>query len=285
MWKTKTVLVLILIAAICPISHAGLLGLGPIDDNNGFPLFIVDQDGVAVQIGLDGLSIFDPVDPTNPFSVQIGFGDEAFYWTTDARMDFANGDDARLVLAVEAAFFGDGTPQPGQQLVFTRIRIRFEPPVSGTYTVIHPYGTQVFENLPAGDRLVWTGDFGGFAPYDRVLDGPIPVLLTAVNPAPPVGYLGNPQITQTVTGSPTGNNFFRIEGPAGSNLGGAGVNFVETNLFSVSGKLYELGTEDSYCTGLIAGDLTGDCKVNLADLAVFASNWLTCNLEPQSACE
>lgn len=136
MWKTKTVLVLILIAAICPISHAGLLGLGPIDDNNGFPLFIVDQDGVAVQIGLDGLSIFDPVDPTNPFSVQIGFGDEAFYWTTDARMDFANGDDARLVLAVEAAFFGDGTPQPGQQLVFTRIRIRFEPPVSGTYTVI-----------------------------------------------------------------------------------------------------------------------------------------------------
>lgn len=133
--------------------------------------------------------------------------------------------------------------------------------------------------------MVWTGDFGGFAPYDRVLDGPIPVLLTAVNPAPPVGYLGNPQITQTVTSSPTGNNFFRIEGPAGSNLGGAGVNFVETNLFSVSGKLYELGTEDSYCTGLIAGDLTGDCKVNLADLAVFASNWLTCNLEPQSACE
>ncbi|MCK5000112.1 MAG: hypothetical protein KAS23_11265 [Anaerohalosphaera sp.] len=31
-------------------------------------------------------------------------------------------------------------------------------------------------------------------------------------------------------------------------------------------------------------DFTGDCKVDLADLAVFARSWLQCNLIPQSAC-
>ena len=31
-------------------------------------------------------------------------------------------------------------------------------------------------------------------------------------------------------------------------------------------------------------DFTGDCRVDLADLAVFAQSWLECNLFPQSAC-
>jgi hypothetical protein len=33
------------------------------------------------------------------------------------------------------------------------------------------------------------------------------------------------------------------------------------------------------------GDLNNDCKVTFADLALFAANWLDCNLEPPIACE
>jgi hypothetical protein len=31
-------------------------------------------------------------------------------------------------------------------------------------------------------------------------------------------------------------------------------------------------------------DFNGDCKVNIADFAVFASEWMICNLEPQEEC-
>lgn len=40
----------------------------------------------------------------------------------------------------------------------------------------------------------------------------------------------------------------------------------------------------SYCTKYSTMDFNHDCKVDLIDLAEFASQWLTCNLEPQSAC-
>src|SRR5207247_5870046 len=53
---------------------------------------------------------------------------------------------------------------------------------------------------------------------------------------PPTGFIGNGNIPHTITGSPFGTNFFRIEGP---NVGGPGVNSVETNIFSiVIGEIY-----------------------------------------------
>ena len=56
------------------------------------------------------------------------------------------------------------------------------------------------------------------------------------------GYLGDPGVEHTVTGSPTGNNIFRVEGPAGSfgaNQACEGVtdgSCVQTDLFSIVGK-------------------------------------------------
>ncbi len=38
------------------------------------------------------------------------------------------------------------------------------------------------------------------------------------------------------------------------------------------------------CTEPIVGDLNDDCRVDFVDLARMAENWMTCNLEPQSAC-
>lgn len=42
--------------------------------------------------------------------------------------------------------------------------------------------------------------------------------------------------------------------------------------------------DNALCSQPILGDLNNDCKVDLADLAMFVSNWLRCNLEPQSEC-
>ena len=39
------------------------------------------------------------------------------------------------------------------------------------------------------------------------------------------------------------------------------------------------------CTEPPAGDLNGDCRVNLKDLALLAVDWLVCHLEPAELCE
>jgi hypothetical protein len=56
----------------------------------------------------------------------------------------------------------------------------------------------------------------------------------AVAPAAPAGYIGDPNIDHTVIGSPFNTNFFRI---AGTNIGGTGINTIQTALFSVQGKI------------------------------------------------
>ncbi|MCF7955297.1 MAG: right-handed parallel beta-helix repeat-containing protein [Phycisphaerae bacterium] len=44
-------------------------------------------------------------------------------------------------------------------------------------------------------------------------------------------------------------------------------------------------SDDEYdCTEAIPGDVNGDCKVDLKDLAVICLHWLECNREPASAC-
>jgi ELWxxDGT repeat protein len=38
------------------------------------------------------------------------------------------------------------------------------------------------------------------------------------------------------------------------------------------------------CTGYAMGDLNGDCKVDMQDFAIMASEWLTCNKNPPELC-
>ena len=62
-------------------------------------------------------------------------------------------------------------------------------------------------------------------------------------------YIADPARLGPVTGSPqpdfidsTGatrnHNIFRIEGPAGSNLGGPGIDFIETTDFNLMGRVF-----------------------------------------------
>jgi len=55
------------------------------------------------------------------------------------------------------------------------------------------------------------------------------------------------------------------------------------NMGAYGGSEYASKTPN--CPARPVGDLDNDCKVTFADLAIFAADWLTCNLDPPVACE
>ena len=48
---------------------------------------------------------------------------------------------------------------------------------------------------------------------------------------------------------------------------------------------YQLLINGGTCAESLEADITGDCRVNLADLAVVSAQWLRCGLEPASLCQ
>jgi len=166
------------------------------------------------------------------------FPDEAFWFTGDAFIQQA-GINLTYVSALEAAFNG-GVPKANDQISFARIRIRVDVPVAGTYTITHPYGVEVINVPAAGTGAInMTRDLGIAGPgvYSGALKGDVGPFLRSVNGPytetnPDTGaaetFIGDPNLTEEVTGSPFGTNYVRVQGP--------GID-VRTNLFAVSGKL------------------------------------------------
>jgi hypothetical protein len=250
--------------AVCPDDGATPFTAGPINplsstnpNYNGFAQYVQDSEGLALELCLDSIDgqgtppncFFDPPDPTNPFSAQIGFGPEAFWWAADASIDTASGLSALVVQAAEAAFLAED-PIDGEQFPFTRLRIRVDVPFTGVYTVITPYGREVFvvEELDSGQEIresfdtefmVNTQNQGRVGPWLR-WDG--------TSPAPPAGFVGDGVTPHTVTGSPCGTNFFRVEAVALDGVtplaidpadqdGDGSTSGVQTDEFIVIGKI------------------------------------------------
>jgi hypothetical protein len=241
-----------------------------------YPAWYQDKTGLALefcapvnQAEVDGGwcnaltgDVFPPeVFPTN-------FFEEHFYNAAEASVSPPNVDKALLVIGLEAA---GNTPE--SLSIFARIRLRLEPvPATGTYRFIHPYGEDVLEGV-AGGRIFATEDFGvNCGDFSCVLNGRYgPFLLPATTPGgaelaavpgpvPGKLYIADPGRLGPVTGSTladfvdsTGalrnHNIFRIEGPAGSNLGGPGIDFIETTNFTLMGRIF---------TGSIPGRVTVD---------------------------
>jgi len=251
-----------LLAAVGPVNRVAPFNPGSIATVTGiqipgypvgFPVWYQDTNTGGLQLticpGTDPQCISMPVNPLDPESVALNVGDEAFFWSAEATA-VGGGINGLLVLGFEAAFGGDGTPEDGNQITFTRLRIRIDAPVAGDYTITHPFGTKTFTNVPAGRRTInFTDDIGGASPLDPdgamagALYGNISKFLTwpdfindptlvALFNATGNRYIGSPLIPHTIVGSPTGNNLFRIEGPGGR--------VAETNLFSVSGKVFDI---------------------------------------------
>lgn len=242
-----------------------LAAVGPVDHANGYPFWYGDAgdpdaglDPVRLELCLD-----DPLcpvvgelpDPSRPLSYPDNFPDEAFWWSGEAALTTPSGASALLVLAQEAAFGGAGNVAVGEQISFARLRIRIDNVApGGTYTVTSPYGVDVVTADDRG-RVFFTEDVGCLAApctFTEALDGRVGPFLRwdpAVGPAAPAGYVGNPLVEHEVVGSPHGTNFFRVEGP---DIGGPGVDRVQTDLFVVQGRLAELRATASPQGGLYA---------------------------------
>src|SRR4051794_1647196 len=229
-------------------AFAGVGTHGPVDPADGFPAWYDDGAGHKVQPCLDGppLCLNGLPDPTKPASVgatsqESNFPAEAFYWSAEATVPTSGGQQARLTLGQEATFAG-GAPVSGDQITFGRVRIRAGGLVVGDrYKVTYPYGTRTFVAQSGSRNINFTRDIGCGVPCDfsATAGSDIgPPLLTwdpNVDPSAPDGYLGDPSVPHAITGSPTGNNVFRIERvDANGNVLGL---VAETKLFTLEGKL------------------------------------------------
>ncbi|CAN7548817.1 Ig-like domain-containing protein [Pseudomonas umsongensis] len=182
-------------------------------------------------------------DDALPMVFPDNWPDEAFWFlaeTTIPNNAAGYGMDA-YVAGIEAAFAG-GNPLDGDQISFARIRMRINVPVAGTYTITHPYGVETVNVTTPGRRAInITRDIGVGAPgvFSGALSGAVGPFLRSVNGPytevnPDTGaietFVGDPNLTEPVTGSPNNTNFVRIQGPAGT---------IETNLFTVAGKVLD----------------------------------------------
>jgi Chitobiase/beta-hexosaminidase C-terminal domain/Abnormal spindle-like microcephaly-assoc'd, ASPM-SPD-2-Hydin len=212
---------------------------------DGFPQWYQDTTGLRLEKCFDPAICFAALpDTAAPLAFPTNYPEEVFYWAGRALMTSGGGGKASLILGTEAAFVPGPGAADGQQITFNRIRIKASGLTPGaTYTVTHPYGVETLTANTLG-VILFTEDIGcGATPCDfgAALDGRNTPWLRwdAADPAPPAGYIGDAAADHTVVGSPFGTNVFRIAGP---NAGGSGVNSVETNLFSIQGKISTAAT-------------------------------------------
>jgi hypothetical protein len=246
----------VLIAVVAPIATAAsavvitpptartgkLVQVGPITEN-GFPAWYRDSNGVRLE---GCLSLTDPLcpvpieelpNPDAPVSFPDNFPGEHFYQLDSADLTLTTGADAVISMNVEGAFAAEEARE-GDQMVFGRVRVRFDAPAGDMFRVTHPYGIDELTSDDRGrvnmteDIGTAPGQFGGVM-NSRV--GPFLKWDPAVAPAAPAGYVGDPSVQHRVVGSPYNTNFVRIEqlDPATKNVIGE-VGF--TDLFSLQGK-------------------------------------------------
>jgi hypothetical protein len=272
---------LILLASlIAPVystpAHAAFGAVGPLDPATKFPFWY--QDATGLRLGY----CFDPAfcvpgaqlpDPTKPPSVPNNFPEETFYWDADTSMPTNKGGQALMTLAVEGAFLPGPGVVDGQQVTFGRVRFRITNLTPGAnYTITYPYGVVTFQaqagRVPNTGAINNTTDVGCGAAVPGVVTCDFTIALNSpilerfltwdtfgsTVDAPPAGFIGNFSVPHRVTGSPnimpgfpTGTNFFRVEGP---DVGGPGVNSIQTDLFQLAGQLSGLAVTASPGGGL-----------------------------------
>jgi hypothetical protein len=252
----NAIAVAFLAAGLAAPVTAELARVGPTVPTHGFPAWYQDSTGLALALCLpkDAIDLANAncllatADvpggaPETPFT---NFADEHFWYAAGSLLDTGNGGGAVLTLAVEAAF--NLEVRDGDQVSFGRIRVRIDNlPSNGTYRVIHPYGELVFPDQVAGSRIFYTDDVGiacaagdfscalktGLGPYLRPADvpgGPAHPFVT-INGST---MIADPVAETFVTGGPYSNKF-RIEGP---DIGGPGIDFVETEIFTIMGRVF-----------------------------------------------
>jgi len=153
-------------------AHAALERAGPVstDPSVGeFPAWYQDTTGVAMEfcapqndseIGGGWCLLLPGTVGAVPEAFPTNFFIEHFYFAGTSLMSHPDGAKSLLVLAQEASFANGTVVRPGDQTVFSRIRVSLNPvPVTGTYRFIHPYGEEVRSGV-AGGKIFFTSDVG-----------------------------------------------------------------------------------------------------------------------------
>ena len=95
--------------------------------------------------------------PNLPISIPDNFPVEVFYFRAISTIT-AGSVRALLNDQLEGSFANGNVAIPGDQIVFSRVRVRiFGASPGGTYTVTHPYGVEVLQADGAGTVLITTG--------------------------------------------------------------------------------------------------------------------------------
>jgi len=197
----------------------GLGKHGPIDSANGFPTWYQDVApaggrGVALELMTN---VFPPPNPNLPVVFPTNFPGETFYYMSSC--DMTDGANAASFFGGLEGSFATGIPVPGDQVVFSRIRLRIGGLQAGqTYTIRHPYGTETLV-ADAGPRSInMTRDIspipGNFAAALSGDVGPflVPTSMTDAQLVPGAALGDGVTLTQVRRGL-NGQNFFEIEGP------------------------------------------------------------------------
>lgn len=244
-----------LILAFGQVTQAALQ-VGPIDPQSipagqtaltaGFPAYYMDGGNIAldlIPIAGNGVTpptqIYTPPDPANPYSAFLGFESEAFYYFARNLFSTKYGK-ATATFGLEASFV-NGIAAVGEEMVFARIRLKAPVRDVGTYTFTHPWGTETIvvtqADIDAKKAISFTRDVG-LVPraFDLAAAGPIQVFAKQLSPAPPAGWIGDGASIGTITPGPNGA-IVKLTGPVGIDLDGRGNNFVQSNQFTISGRV------------------------------------------------
>lgn len=143
---------------------------------NGFPVWYQDQaGGNKFELCLDSTLAVAPGVIVNPceYEPPLGgppsfpgnFGAEAIYWSAVIFGNYTSSGGVNsavlLDLGLQATGANEAPLADGTQAAFSRIRLRLDLPVAGTYRVTHPYGTRNYVVTTPGVRAVnQTQDFG-----------------------------------------------------------------------------------------------------------------------------
>ena len=200
--------------------QGSLVSFGPLMDN-GFPTSYKDSHAVRLEACVTG---DDPLcaaaasahyNPDLPLAFPTNFPDEFFYQLASAKIPIAAGN--LLVETNLEGAFATGPPIPGDQMVFARVRIKdVDVPNGTTWRITHPYGVdEITAGANGKNGIVETADVG-LVPgnFSGALAGRVGPFLKwdpADAPAAPAGYIGDPGVLHTVTGSPYDTNYIKVE--------------------------------------------------------------------------
>ncbi len=227
--------------------------VGAVNPANGYPKMYKDGNGLRLAPCLtagaaDPCGLIAAGALPNPAGAVVfpgNFPSEFFYARLASRINGINAGAGRadLTLAVLGSFAGGIPPTAGQQVVFSRYRVRVTAGLTpgALYTVTTPYGTNTFVASAAG-TINFTNDVGCLAApcnFASVLAPAPGTPFLTWNPvtAAPVGFIGNPAVTNVITAGAAGA-VFSIAGPNVGTAVDVNRNFTQTDQFTVAGQIF-----------------------------------------------